>query len=54
MMSRRNRVTPLGEFVTILTPGSTVRAIRSGYVPEVYLGPWSTGRTTWDGNLGVR
>ena len=43
-----------GEVVTILTPGSTVRAICSGYVPEVYLGPWNTGRTTWDGSLVVR
>ena len=49
---RRRR--PRGEVVTILTPGSTVRAICSGYVPEVYLGPWNTGRTTWDGSLAVR
>jgi hypothetical protein len=49
---RRRR--PRGEVVTILTPGSTVRAIRSGYVPEVYLGPWNTGKTTWDGSLAVR
>jgi hypothetical protein len=51
---RQRRPRPRGEVVTILTPGSTVRAIRSGYVPEVYLGPWNTGRTTWDGSLAVR
>jgi hypothetical protein len=27
---------PRGSVVTVLTPGSTVRAIRSGYVPEVH------------------
>ena len=28
---------PLGGIVTVLTPGSTVRAIRAGYVPEIIL-----------------
>jgi hypothetical protein len=49
---RRRRLR--GEVVTIFTPDSTVRAIGSGDVPEVYLGPWNTGRTTWDGSLAVR
>ena len=33
---RQRRRRPKGEVVTVLTPRSTVRAIRSGYVPEVH------------------
>jgi hypothetical protein len=33
---RERRPRPRGEVVTVLTPGSTVRAIRSGYLPEVH------------------
>jgi hypothetical protein len=33
---RERRRRPRAEVVTVLTPGSTVRAIRSGYLPEVH------------------
>ncbi len=33
---RERRRRPRGEVVTVLTPGSTVRAIRSGYVPQIH------------------
>ncbi len=33
---RERRRRPRNQVVTVLTPGSTVRAIRSGYVPEVH------------------
>jgi hypothetical protein len=33
---RERRRRPSGEVVTVLTPGSTVGAIRAGYVPEVH------------------
>jgi len=32
---------PRGEVVTVLTPGSTVSAIRSGYVPEIHPSAWN-------------
>ncbi len=33
---RERRRRPKGEFVTVLTPASTVRAIRSGYAPGIH------------------
>jgi hypothetical protein len=33
---RRRRRRPRGEVVTVVTPASSVRAIRSGYLPEVH------------------
>ncbi len=38
-LQRRRR--PKGEVVTVLTPESTVSAIRSGYVPEIHPSAWS-------------
>jgi hypothetical protein len=34
------RSKPRGEVVTVLTPESTVNAIRSGYVPEIHPSAW--------------
>jgi hypothetical protein len=35
---------PKGEVVTVLTPASTVNAIRSGYVPEIHPSAWMEKR----------
>jgi hypothetical protein len=36
----RRRPRPRGDLVSVLTPGSTVAAIRSGYMPEVHPSAW--------------
>ena len=33
---RERQQRPRGKVVTVLTPGSTVNAIRSGYMPEIH------------------
>jgi hypothetical protein len=38
---RERQRRPRGEVVTVLTPGSTVNAIRSGYVPEIHPSAWN-------------
>jgi hypothetical protein len=38
---RQRRRRPRGEVVTVLTPESTISAIRSGYEPEIHRSAWS-------------
>ena len=38
---RNRRRRPRGEVVTVLTPESTISAIRSGYEPEIHRSAWS-------------
>lgn len=38
---RERRPKPRGEVVTVFTPGSTVSAIRAGYVPQIHPSAWT-------------